>query len=51
EEFYKINDININMKKTKLIVFNPRVKRDRCEITIAKEMVKAEEKDTLVQFL
>ncbi|CAG8835664.1 21084_t:CDS:2, partial [Gigaspora margarita] len=46
-EFYKINDININPKKTKLIVFNPRVKRESCEIMIAKEMVKAEEKNTL----
>src|SRR5260364_457622 len=51
EEFYKINDININLKKTKLTVFNPRVKRESCEITIAKEMVKAEKKDTLVRFL
>ncbi|CAG8626088.1 24494_t:CDS:2 [Gigaspora margarita] len=28
-----------------------RIKRERCEITITKEMVKAEEKNTLVRFL
>ncbi|CAG8853630.1 39257_t:CDS:1, partial [Gigaspora margarita] len=47
EVFYKIMISTL----TKLIIFNPRIKRESYEIIIARETVKAKEKDTLMRFL
>ncbi|CAG8855322.1 33887_t:CDS:2, partial [Gigaspora margarita] len=51
EDFYAMNHITINGKKTKLLVFNSKFKSQQQTIAIAKELIKAERNEQLVRFL
>ncbi|CAG8843866.1 3791_t:CDS:1, partial [Gigaspora margarita] len=50
EDFYAMNHITINGKKTKLLVFNSKFKPQQQTIAIAKELIKTECNEQLVRF-
>ena len=51
EDFFKLNDIQINGKKSNLIIVNPSKPREERKIRLSEEWVCKEEKEKLTRFL
>ena len=51
EEFYALNDIQINTQKSKLLVINPKVKIEEIYISFGAIRIKAEKDNTITRFL
>ena len=50
-EFYDINDIKINRKKSKLVVFNCKEKQIEIKVEENEDRVVAKREDQIVRFL
>jgi hypothetical protein len=51
EDFFKMNDIQINRKKSKLIIMNSRKKKDNKEIIIGGKQIQEESTNKITRFL
>ena len=51
EDFFKLNDIQINGKKSKLIIVNPSITKEDRKINLGNEWVQAEGKSKTTRFL
>ena len=50
-EFFHINDIQINVKKSKLIVFNPKTKVEERNITFGSDSISDENQQNITRML
>ncbi|CAG8823983.1 3825_t:CDS:1, partial [Gigaspora margarita] len=50
-EFFEINNIQINGKKSKLVILNSSVQKEESQVTFGSEIVKAENIVTTTRFL
>ena len=51
EDFFRLNDIQINGKKSKLIVMNPSIPKTERKIKLNNEWVLEEDEHKVVRFL
>ena len=51
EDFFKLNDIQINGKKSKLVIVNPSITKEDRKINLGNEWVQAEGKSKTTRFL
>ena len=51
EEFFKFNDIQINLSKSKLIAINSKINIDECKITVDRQEVYTTKEKEAVRFL